>query len=147
MSNLGTINGVPVIGASSVPWKHDDDPEVVRRCDARGLVLFDAGGKSDAIVIGARAIIWERQGERFRSFPVAHPAFVRGKQLGLWSVAVPGEEPGNMVRVGLDTVDRVATVEVMATVRGVRYEVPMRLPVRELRALVTVIGQWPGMVP
>lgn len=67
---LGTVNGVRVISAARVPWRDGDDPDVVTRCESRGLVLFDGGGKSDAIVVGGRAIIWERQGERFRAFDV-----------------------------------------------------------------------------
>lgn len=68
---LGTVNGVRVLSAARVPFKHDDDAHVRARCEGRALVLFDGGGKSDAVVISGRAVIWERQGERFRAFPLA----------------------------------------------------------------------------
>ncbi len=72
---LGEVNGVPVISAARVPWLHDDDPMVQLHCESRGLVLYDRGGKSDAVVVGGHAIIWERNGERFRAFEVdARPA-------------------------------------------------------------------------
>jgi hypothetical protein len=67
-----TVNGVPVVKVERVAWKPDDDPEVVTRCDARGLVLFEGGGKSDAIVVEGIAMIWERNGERFRGFSLEH---------------------------------------------------------------------------
>lgn len=73
-NHLGCVNGVPVVSAARVPWKPDDDSDVVVRCDSRGLVMFDGGGKSDAVIIEDRAIIWERTGERFRAFHVERRA-------------------------------------------------------------------------
>lgn len=67
-ARMHTVNGVKVTSVERVPWKETDDPEVVNRCDSRALVLFDGGGKSDALVIEGIAMLWERNGERFRGF-------------------------------------------------------------------------------
>lgn len=144
--SLGTVNGVKVTSAERVPWKPDDDPVVRAACDARGLVLFDGGGKSDAIVIGRHAIIWERQGERFRAFDVS-PVGGMTRVAKWWSVGVPGSTSGAMIRVGWDedadvSAARGASVEVVMaeTVRFTSF-----VSKRELRRLLSVAMAWPGM--
>jgi hypothetical protein len=67
---------------------------------------------------------------------------------GLWSIAVPGAIRGTMVRAQLTTGDPARAVADVAafelhTARGTRELV--ELSVRELRALLNVIGEWPGV--
>ncbi len=92
--SLGIINGgVTVISAERVPWQHDDDPMVKALCDSRGVVMFERGGKSDAICMRDIAIIWERTGARFRAFPLAPaPARVPVVRWPMWCVTVPIED-------------------------------------------------------
>lgn len=147
---LGTVNGVPVISAERVPWKDDDDAHVRLACESRGLVLFDRGGKSDAVVVGGRAVIWEREGERFRSFPVDAPragvVVVGGKRGRLWSVAVPSSDIGAMVRMEWDELaglDHPQGAAVEVVLCGMLQRAPMTK--RELRRLLGVAVDWPGM--
>jgi len=153
----GTVNGVPVIGASAVPWQTNDDARVVMSVDSRGLVLFEGGGKSDAIVIGGQAIIWERNGEAFRAFAVDVPASGRdpAKQTvpalpGLWSMAVCGTIRHTMVRVSMQVtpegVARKAEPVISVGVIGANgAESVVEVPLRELRALLGAVGEWPGV--
>lgn len=67
---LGIVNGVNVSSVQRVPWLSSDDVRVLDCCESRGLVLCDGGGRFDAVVVDGVAIIWEREGRRFRAFPV-----------------------------------------------------------------------------
>lgn len=69
---------------------------------------------------------------------------------GVWSCAVPGVVAGQMVRVGVVSrlglgVGPIATVEVWTGDGEDADTASINLPVRELRALVRVVAQWPGM--
>ncbi len=129
MSKLGTVNGIAVISAARVQWKVDDDPEVRALCDARGLVLFDAGGKSDAICIGDRAILWERNGERFRAFPL--PA--RQPRWPMWCVTLPIE--AGLLGFTYDDRREQGRVSIDGIARSIGRD--------QLRGLRRTLGEWP----
>jgi hypothetical protein len=62
----------------------------------------------------------------------------------VWSVAVPGRMRGDQVRVEL--VGTRAWIYVQTTDGSRAVELAVELPVDELRALVRVLSQWPGVV-
>lgn len=147
MSALGHVNGVAVISAAAVPWKQDDDDAVKQLCASRGLVLFDAGGKSDAIVIGNQAIIWERNGERFRAFPVPELRGVApSRQERMWAARVPGADGSSLVmrwNENAAPADANGAEVEMIQAGSMRYRMPITK--RELRRLLAVAVDWPGV--
>lgn len=61
----------------------------------------------------------------------------------VWSITVAGRLRGDQVRVEL--IGSRAWIWTTATVRGEAVDLAVELPVAELRALVSVICQWPGV--
>lgn len=73
----------------------------------------------------------------------ATEAVTCGEHGPVWSVAVAGRLRGDQVRVEL--IGSRAWIWTTATVRGEAVDLAVELPVSELRALVSVICQWPGV--
>lgn len=68
-----TLNGVPVIGIRHVPWGPNDERAVMDVVESRGVVDTHGGGRSHALIIGGRAIVWERyngDAGAFKAYPV-----------------------------------------------------------------------------
>ena len=61
----------------------------------------------------------------------------------VWSVAVAGRMRGDQVRV--EVVGARAWIWVTTTVGGHAADLAVELPVDDLRTLVRVISQWPGV--
>lgn len=54
------VNGIEVTSVRRVPWEPLDDAYVQLAAESRGVVETKGGGLSNAVVIGGRAVIWER---------------------------------------------------------------------------------------
>jgi len=74
----------------------------------------------------------------------ATDAVTCGEHGPVWSVAVAGRLRGDQVRV--EMVGARAWIWLTATVKGDAVDLAMEIPVSDLRALVRVISQWPGVV-
>jgi len=74
----------------------------------------------------------------------ATTAVTTGEHGPVWSVAVAGRLRGDQVRV--EVIGSRAWIWTTATVRGEAVDLALELPVEELRALVRVVAQWPGVV-
>lgn len=67
-----------------------------------------------------------------------------GEHGPVWSVAVAGRLRGDQIRVEL--VGSRAWIWLTTTVRGEAVDLALEIPVDELRSLVRVVSQWPGVV-
>jgi hypothetical protein len=74
----------------------------------------------------------------------ATEAVTCGEYGPVWSVAVAGRLRGDQVRV--EAVGARAWIYVSTTAGSRAAELAVELPVDELRALVRVLSQWPGVV-